>query len=574
MNHEKYRVVLSLATWLMVFLLAACGSDNSKAETDFDSADSGQSSDISSNTDVNSATHWTPDNADWSYNPFPSNVVSDGCESLDSAVLSASEAMPNQGLSISFDCIIDVADLSITIGGETANTLQTTPTVVGIFVPTGVSPGSQTIELSSPYGSTELDVLVEVVPDSPADPTAFLFETIDSQRALAEQLNDPVARQRALAILAKAEAAVEKASASEVEQAADILLANSEGLGLVPKGTCEIADATAEEWWTCFRAKIAANAKIAFWSVLVALAGQHAATGVLGPVGVVAGIIVGGVATGSAVYHLFDIADELLLLSFRVIQVIGADVLNIELQKTTEITSGQPFTVSASAEYVTFSGASMGADASSLRTFLAIIHEAQDLAARVNDVLSTDIEIYSVDEPAKTETLPVNAKYLSVEFAPGKSSAINGTFSGTDVTLTSRAAEPLPVSLIVTYSFPGVRTVERVIDVVVQPSCGSSAELGSVAFWAGCDETRWGVTYAFRPDRDVTCYLDTVFTFRTNGTAHYQDGCGPDREGEWSSTATTITFEGNTSDVTFESQDSVLWNYRSGEFIYRTVRLD
>jgi|GEM_PF-5171012 len=513
---------------------------------------------------------WTPDDIDWEYTPFPSNVASVDCTSLDSALLLAAEATPNQVLSITFDCGIDAAGLTINVGEETVDTLQISPTMIGFLIPGEVVAESLKVKLSGAAGEVEFTVSILAGAASPADPKAYLTEVISFQKALAADLSNPLLKEHILALITQTEVDIGALSLENAQKAADVIIANESALGLELNDVCQIQGSTPEQWWTCFEKEARQSIKWAAASGLLAGAGLTFLGTPLAP----AGVILSGIGLGGIAYNLGDIADDMLALTLRVIQVIGNDALDIVVNKATDIDSGVPFSLEVEAEYITYSGTTMGEDASMLSAFLQVINEARDLVTRVNDTLGTDIEIYSLDEPAQTQRLSVDPQYVEVNFAPGKSSDISGTFSGTEVTLTSLAADPLPVMLIVKYNFPGVRTVEKTVDVVVQPSCGDSSEFGSVAYWAGCDESRWGVTYAVRGDIEITCYLDTVFTMRTNDTALYQDGCGATREYQWSSTATTITLGGNTSELTFESQDSVLWNFNSGEFIYRTVRLD
>lgn len=488
MRDRQRKTIFSFVALLAVLLLiTACTPDGPDADE--------------TNTDTDDISF---EEVDWEYEPYASDVASSDCTSLETAELSNTEAMPNQALSVSFDCVIDAAELTVTVGGTEAEALQITPTMMGFAVPADLIEGSQTINLSGSPGSADLSVSVLPAAESPADPKAYLTETISYQEALLADVDDLVLKQHLTQLLDEAEAELMGLSEEEAQQAALLIIANEEALGLQQNGLCDIQKTDPENWWTCFSAEIRWLVVQATAAGVVALGGWLTfldAPAKVKKVGFWVGVV-GTVGTGLSMYRLYKETPKLLS---HVIQVIAGNVLDISITKVTEVDSGAPFTISTDAEYITFSGASMGSDATSVSAFLTVINQARDLTARVNDAVGTDIEIYSTDETPQTENLPVDPEYVYLFLHEDTTDAISAAVDGMEMTLTSTSADPEPVSIVVLYDFPGVRTVETTIDVVVQPDapCADVSTPPSITNVSGrCEGDDWLVDVSFTSDPD------------------------------------------------------------------------
>ncbi|MBA2663877.1 MAG: hypothetical protein H0U74_16430 [Bradymonadaceae bacterium] len=470
MGRGKFAVV----GLLVMVLLTSCSAENERKTKntnveDTGVEDTGSTGDVE--TDGESDDGGTAPFSDWKYIPYPSEVASSDCSSLESASFSRDEVSPLQALTVGFDCVIDVASLTVTVGDAGINVLQITPTVVGFMIPAGLLAGPYTVTISSTLGSVTHDVDVMAAAPLPGDPKAYLLEFLGYQRALAAQMNDPHIQERLAILFADSEANILALSAEEAEQVAAVLLANESYFGLEQNTLCQ-GQTTPESWWDCFSVRVAVHVVGLLVSAALVYSGVAA---MFVPLTQLVGVATAAMGIITLKINLHLMHDDMWTMLRQIFQLIAPPSVSIN---STSVDSGIPFSLSAVGEYVTFSGTSRGPDATSVTEFLKVIAQAHDVLRQVNEYFDTGIELYRGNEPPQTRTIEIDPQYLSVSFAPGRHPDITGTFSGMTVTLTSTADEPVPVTLLMRYHFAGVRTIETSFEVMmncrsIEDVCGS-----------------------------------------------------------------------------------------------------
>lgn len=398
------------------------------------------------------------------------------CEDFSRMSVEQTSATPGAVLQVSFGCALPVNDLEVIFGQDEPTFAHVSSSTLSVVVPGNTAPGNY--ELLVQAGGLQNAVIVEITgaPAAPSDARAYLSEAIDIQRSRASQITDQELRAWSEDVLDDAEADLQNLDEAELREAALMLKANEQALGLGDAARsggniwlnssmrCQIQGSTPERWWDCFRNQVVRSIRYGIASAAVATIGLSASsTGI--------GAIIGGIGLVGVAYNLLDIADDVIAITGAYFYV---GVIEPLVNSTSNIASGSLLQISATGNYTNLFGATPDDYATSVVEVLAVLSDLRALVAKLDTILPKPLNILP-QASASSDTLDVDSMYLSLGLPENYDlpDGVTIAFNGLSVRPSNMTDSSVTVTLELSYDFPEVSRKSSTFQVTILPSSQS-----------------------------------------------------------------------------------------------------
>lgn len=385
---------------------------------------------------------------------------------------------PGSILEVSFGCALPSNGLEVVFGQDKPTFAHVSSSTISVVVPTNTSPGSY--ELLVQAGTLQNAVIVEIAsaPAAPSDARSYLSEAIEIQRSRATRITDQELRTWSEGVLDGAAADLQNLDEAELREAARMLKANEQALGLGDTTRsggniwlnssmrCQIQGSTPERWWDCFRNQVVQSIRYGIASAAVATIGlSSSSTGI--------GALIGGIGLVGVTYNLLDIADDVIAITSAYFYV---GVIEPLVNSTSNIASGSQLQIAATGSYANLFGATPDEYATSVVEVLAVLSDLRALVAKLDTILPKPLNVLP-QASASSTTLDVDSMYLSLGLPENYDlpDGVTVSFTGLSARPSNMTDSAVTVTLELTYDFPEVSRKSSIFQVTILPSkrgCG------------------------------------------------------------------------------------------------------